>query len=75
MYPYTWQLFTKFGKIQICQRKVIAKNDEFTMDYVIARSMRATTLRAVSNGCQTDRNEVPFRMIPSIIYVQTENCE
>ena len=41
MYPYTWQLSAKFGKIRICQRKVIAKNDEFTMHYVIARSMRA----------------------------------
>ena len=41
MYPYTWQLSFKFGKIRICQRKVIAKNDEFTMHYVIARLMRA----------------------------------
>ena len=41
MYPYTWQLSAKFSKIRICQRKVIAKNDEFTMHYVIARLMRA----------------------------------
>ena len=41
MYPYTWQLSAKFIKIRICQRKVIAKNDEFAMHYVIAPIMRA----------------------------------
>ena len=41
MYPYMWQLSAKFGKFHWRQRKVIAKNDEFTMHYVIARLTRA----------------------------------
>ena len=41
MYPYTWQLSAKLKKLLCPRRKVIAKNDEFTMHYVIARLMRA----------------------------------
>ena len=55
MYPYTWQLSAKFGKTRICQRKVIAKNNEFTMHYVIARLMRAVhcaEMMVVSNWPQ-----------------------
>ena len=59
MYPYTWQLSAKFGKIQICQRKVIAKNDEFTMHYVIARLMRAVHC-ADDNGVKLTAMKCPF---------------
>ena len=41
MYPYTWQLSPKYGKIEWRQHKVIAQNDEFTMHYVTARFMIA----------------------------------